>query len=236
MACYNICARQFTLELLRHFCKSNCITHVRAPPYHPQSNGPAERFVDTFKRALLKAKEKWTTEEILQTFLLCYRTTPNSTVKNEMTPAEALMGWKLRTTLDTLRPKEQQKQGMCQNKDLPLSVGTPVFVRSYRPEQLNWTPGTIHKKKERFIYRVQVRDQFLGRHKNQLRPRYTSNITTNNTPNIPLDLLVDIFELPTISPVEQMNMNESNAEPRKNRPKRNRTKVKHLQINPKPAR
>ena len=118
---------QFTSQLFRHFYKSNCIAHVWAPPNHPQSNGQAERFVDPFKCALLKAKREGTTEEILQTFILCYRTTPNSTVNNEMTPAEALMGRKLHTTLDALRPKGQ-KQGMYQNKDRPLSVGISVFT------------------------------------------------------------------------------------------------------------
>ena len=122
---------------------------------------------------------------------------------------------------------------MCQNKDQPLSVGTPVFVRSYRPGQPNWIPGTIHKKKGQFIYSVQVGDQFWAQ---QLRPRYTSNITTNNTSNIRLDVLVDTHELPATSPVKQTNINESNAEPRKNRLKWDRTKVKHLQINPKCAR
>ena len=93
-------------------------------------------------------------QKIFQTFLLCYRTTPNSTVKNEITPVDALIGRKLHTTLDVLHPKEQQKQGMFQNNDQPLSVDTPVFLRSCKPGQPNWTLGTIHKKKKKgwFIY------------------------------------------------------------------------------------
>ena len=51
----------------RHSCRSSCITHVHAQPYNPQSNGQAERFVDTFKHALPKAKGEGTTiEEMLQ--------------------------------------------------------------------------------------------------------------------------------------------------------------------------
>ena len=47
---------QFTSESFRYFCKSSCITHVSAPPYHPQFNGQAGRFVGIFKRVQLKAK------------------------------------------------------------------------------------------------------------------------------------------------------------------------------------
>ena len=39
-------------EIFHHFCSSCCITYVRSQPYNPQSNGQAERFIDTFKRAL----------------------------------------------------------------------------------------------------------------------------------------------------------------------------------------
>ena len=99
---------QFTSELFCHFCRSSCIAHVQSQPYHPQSNGQAERFVDTFKRALLKTKEEGTTtEEILQEFLLSYRTT--GSVKNGMSLAEAFMGQKLRITLDALRSRKQPR-------------------------------------------------------------------------------------------------------------------------------
>uniref|UniRef100_A0A915DT16 RNA-directed DNA polymerase n=1 Tax=Ditylenchus dipsaci TaxID=166011 RepID=A0A915DT16_9BILA len=45
---------QFTSDLFRQFCSKYGINHVRSPPYHPQSNGQAERFVDTFKRYMQK--------------------------------------------------------------------------------------------------------------------------------------------------------------------------------------
>ncbi|KHJ97813.1 integrase core domain protein [Oesophagostomum dentatum] len=48
---------QFTATEFQEFCKKQGIDHVRSPPFHPQSNGQAERFVDILKRTLQKIKE-----------------------------------------------------------------------------------------------------------------------------------------------------------------------------------
>ena len=122
---------QFTSETFQDFCSSCCITCVRPPPYHPQSNGQVGCFVN-FKCALLKAKgEGTTTKGILNTFLLLYPTTPNATVKNLMSPTESLMGQKLWTTLDALQTQKwKQRQDASQNKAKPFLVGTPVLARN----------------------------------------------------------------------------------------------------------
>nr|XP_024658736.1 uncharacterized protein K02A2.6-like [Maylandia zebra] len=43
---------QFCSEEFRVFLKANGVKHIRSAPYHPATNGLAERFVQTFKHAL----------------------------------------------------------------------------------------------------------------------------------------------------------------------------------------
>ena len=69
------------------FMKFNGIKHILTAPYHPKSNGEAERAVQAFKNSLKAQKtEKGDVQTNLSRFLLCYRNTPNSTTG--LTPAE----------------------------------------------------------------------------------------------------------------------------------------------------
>ena len=49
----------FTSKEFSNFCQKNDIRHVTSAPYHPSTNGLAERSVRTFKEAL----KKWKTDE-----------------------------------------------------------------------------------------------------------------------------------------------------------------------------
>ena len=64
---------QFVSEEFQSFLKVNHVKHLWSAPYHPSSNGLAERFVRTFKQAL-KASESSsrTFHQRLMSFLLSY--------------------------------------------------------------------------------------------------------------------------------------------------------------------
>ena len=94
---------QFTSYEFEEFLKCNGIKHIRSAPYHPATNGEAERFVQTFKHAMKIAKaDEGTLETKLARFLITYRSTPNSTTS--VAPAELLFHRQLRTRLNMLKP------------------------------------------------------------------------------------------------------------------------------------
>jgi len=68
---------QFTSEFAL-FLKHNGVKHIRSFPYHPSTNGLAERFVRTLKRAMRSSDFKEPHQKLMN-FLLCYRTTPHTT-------------------------------------------------------------------------------------------------------------------------------------------------------------
>ncbi|KAL5517052.1 hypothetical protein EMCRGX_G002519 [Ephydatia muelleri] len=71
---------QFVSKEFQRFMKVNGVQHTRCAPYHPSSNGLAERFVQTLKNALRRTKDIGRTfQHRLAGFLLAYCTTPHAT-------------------------------------------------------------------------------------------------------------------------------------------------------------
>ena len=65
----------FTSDEFSNFMKQNGIEHIRTSPYHPASNGLAERSVQTFKMGLKRITEG-SLQARLNKFLFQYRLTP----------------------------------------------------------------------------------------------------------------------------------------------------------------
>ncbi|XP_054745773.1 uncharacterized protein K02A2.6-like [Anastrepha obliqua] len=94
---------QFTSHQFQQFVAEHGIQHIRSSPYHPMSNGQAERFVDTFKRALKKLNGEGVSAQNLIVLLQVYRSTPNKQNEEKKSPAEVLLGRQIRLKLDLLK-------------------------------------------------------------------------------------------------------------------------------------
>ena len=103
---------QFTATEFEEFYKNNGINRTLTAPYHPNLNGEAEHFVQTFKTTM--QKEKGEVQLNLSKFLLHYRTTPHSATGKS--PAEPIFGRQIKTRLDLLHPDEI-KQTKPKKKD-----------------------------------------------------------------------------------------------------------------------
>lgn len=111
----------FISEEFREFMTRNGIHHIRSSPYHPASNGLAERAVRVFKEGFKKMKEGTISDKIAR-FLFAYRNLPHSTTG--VSPAELMFGRQLRSQLDLLKPslesrvehnQQRQKEGHDQH-------------------------------------------------------------------------------------------------------------------------
>ena len=139
--------------------------HIHSAPYHPSSNGLAERFVRTFKAAM-KASEHpgLSFHQRLMSFLLSYRTTPHATTTN-VSPSALFLGRHVRTRLDLLHSdveervttkQAQQKMHHDQHaRSRDLCVGQRVLARNFCPGA-KWIPGTVVERTGPLSYQVQV--------------------------------------------------------------------------------
>lgn len=167
---------QFTSSEFADFCAENGITHLRTASYHPQSNGQAERFVDTFKRALRKIRVSTRSlQEALDVFLLTYRSTPNRVLPEKHSPAEMMFNRRIRTSLELLRPpvKPIPVAEDVHVKKKSFNINDPVLVKKYHRNSWSWISGTIIDRIGRVMYRVNVEGgREIRAHINQMRPRY----------------------------------------------------------------
>ena len=162
---------QFTDRQFQQFLHRNGIVHFRVAPHHPASNGEAERFVQTFKRAMSKTQgvDEESLNKALHSFLLSYRRSPHTTTGQS--PSDVLFGRPIRTRFDLLRPDLYEKlyaKRPPERVAVRFHVGDHVWVRNYSgPEK--WKAGEIIRCLGPATYEVQIGSQLSHRHENQLR-------------------------------------------------------------------
>ena len=171
-----------TSEEFKKFCKLNGMKYLTIAPYHPSSNGAAERSVQTFKTSLKKIIEGKPVKDlnaILQRFLLTYRTTPHCTTHTS--PAELLFRRKLNTRLsfinptllntinshgDNFRKFHHYSKGLRQ-----FYPGDKVWIRDYGKVNKKWIEGQVIEKISDAMYNVKINcsNLIVQKHVDQLR-------------------------------------------------------------------
>lgn len=166
----------FTSEQFQGFAEKNGIRHITSAPYHPSSNGLAERAVQTFK-SLMKKMTGDSVETRMARALFSYRITPQSTTGKS--PAELLCGRKLRSTLDLIHPDftkrvhdKQEKQKHYHDmhaRARTLEEGDLVYTRNFGSGPA-WVPGSITEKTGPVSCKVTLGNgQVVRRHIDQVR-------------------------------------------------------------------
>ena len=204
----------FTSAQFQTFVKLNGFRHVKSAPYHPASNGLAERAVQTVKEALKKTTGDLETR--LARFLFQYRLTPHSTTGQP--PAELLMGRRPRSHLDFLFPSVAQRVQQSQERQKThhdqhvqsrtFQVGDEVYVVNHRGSP-KWLPGVVVKLLGPLNLIVKVKDgQEVRYHVDHVRVRTGGEKGVNNDvsdiddDDDPLPPVLDTPPVPALPPGE----------------------------------
>ena len=128
----------FISKEFKDFLRKNGVMHITSAPYHPASNGLAERAVRIIKEGLRKMKVGTISDKIAR-LLFQYRMTPQSVTK--LSPAELLLGKCLRGRLNLLHPnladrvekaaEKQKEYHDVHTKERKLQTGSKVYVKVY---------------------------------------------------------------------------------------------------------
>ncbi|KAL5491807.1 hypothetical protein EMCRGX_G017171 [Ephydatia muelleri] len=139
----------FSSSEFEEFVKRNGFRHIRVAPYHPASNGAAERAVQTLKKYLSKTRGDLETR--LSRFLFQYRLTPHTSTGSS--PAELLFGRRPKSHLDFIHPDlsarvtlQQERQHLASELGASIRAflsGDKVYVRNFTSSSVKWLPGVV---------------------------------------------------------------------------------------------
>ena len=178
----------FTSSTFKAFMERNGINHICSAPYHPSTNGLAERAVQTFKQSLRQIQGT-SIKEKLNKFLFKYRITPHTITG--VAPTELLMGRCLRSCLDLTKPdltkivqSKQHKQKLLHNNEKSFrkfSEGDAVYIEDFSHAKPIWVSGTIQKSTGPVSYSVILSDRnIIKRHIDNIKARYNASTNVTN--------------------------------------------------------
>lgn len=195
----------FNSSEFNSFCVANGITPIKSPPYHPQSNGSAERAVQTVKKGLERALCYERGEVVSLTsiknklfnFLFTYRNTP-STVTG-LSPSESLFKMRPRTRFDLIKPTAYKNKSVLHH-DLSnhiklFKINDNVYVKNVQRKL--WEKGTVVKAISSVTYLVNIDQNVRLVHANDMRlaPVVLRDISLDNSsPSVNVDSQPSVIE------------------------------------------
>lgn len=167
--------RQFISDEFETFLKMSGVKyHKLTAPYHPSTNGQAEKCVGTTKNALLKMETtQGSLQRNLNEFLRQYRKAPHSTTGQP--PALLFFKRNIRTRLDLVRPEPiNTKITEKQQADFIYSFREfkpfqHIYFLSGNPRLDKWIPGIIITRLGDLHYEIKFNGKSYKRHIDQIR-------------------------------------------------------------------
>lgn len=175
------------------FCDSHHIKKTLTPPYHPASNGLAERAVQTTKSVLRKFvidnANSFNLDRSIEKFLFNYRNSPHT--EDSIVPSHRILNFKPRSPLSVLtelpndNPKvtfnEIPSTNLIRNDELKISP-KKVFVPRENVLYISKLQGyatsiraRILKKNSDTVYTIAIGNSIRSAHINQLRKSILKN-------------------------------------------------------------
>lgn len=168
----------FNSKKFETFCTANGIRFRNSPIYHPQSNGLAERGVQTVKMALRKflVDERYrnmSTQYKIDNFLFKYRNTPSTTTNKY--PSELIFNYRPRTLMENLKTTsdhgyKRSEIGNGQNEkktstiekitegEISFKEGDKIWYKYNHNYEFKWLPAVVVRKLGNKVYKIKVND------------------------------------------------------------------------------
>lgn len=197
MAIYGICkvlvsdnGPPFDSNIFLSFCKAHGIECLKSPPYHPQSNGLAERNVQTAKKALIRfcmANESQNIQVMVDKYLIRAKHTPSTTTGRK--PIDLIFSYKQKGMLDIINEKSVKENiSMTLNskimhgkkanskmrketvkKDQIYKVNDKILYQNHFKDWVKWMPATVLECLSNLRYLINVNGQIRYVHANQIK-------------------------------------------------------------------
>jgi hypothetical protein len=148
----------FTSIEVEKFCRANNIQHIFTPPYHHQSNGVAERQIETLKCYMRKCESDITSwVRILREYCILQNSTPNCAGK---TPNKEIFNYRVRTRMDSFCSEELEQ--IPSQPVLMRTNGNTWEFGEVKPTQSEATGALIKGSKNKVIHKSQYKTGIKG--------------------------------------------------------------------------